>query len=250
MSDALDAVRAGETVLVRLRPAADEAAEGDLALLDADERARADAQRDPTARARFAATRALLRNTLSELFGGAPRDWRFERDARRRPRLAPGARAPDDVVFSLAHCRAEIGCAVALGGRVGLDLEDASSAADVAAAATQVLHPAERAAVAGFEGAARDAALLAFWTCKEAYLKACGAGFLADPRAVMVDLGVEPARLRLPSRGAEGADWTLRRWRGRAVGALADDRGRPSAPDPPGDPGAGATRLGEWRGSG
>jgi 4'-phosphopantetheinyl transferase len=199
----------------------------DWALLDDDERARAQGQRDPKARARFTAARALARRGLSALAGGPPEAWRFALDARRRPVLAPqGAPGPAGLVFSLAHCGGMVGCALAVGGRIGLDLEDASAAPDVALAAPQAFSPAERAALAGATGDARDGLLLAFWTGKEAYLKALGAGFLRDPRETTIDMTQEPARPSDPREN--GPEWAIRLWReGRVHAALADELGRP-----------------------
>lgn len=219
----LSAVRAGGAILLALTPAG--AREEDLALLDAAERERAARQRDATARAGFVAGRALLRRGLSLLAPGAPQDWRLALDAARRPALAPGQ--IDGLVFSLAHCAGGVGCAFALGGRIGLDLEDEPDEAAIAAAARLTLSAAERAALAGLDGAPRRAAFLAFWTGKEALLKGMGEGFLRDPAGVTIDLTEAPARPILAGAAPGDEAWAIRLWSGPPAGALADDRGRP-----------------------
>ncbi|MFM9371358.1 4'-phosphopantetheinyl transferase family protein [Streptomyces sp. Da 82-17] len=162
----------------------------DLALLDADERARAERLRRPADRLLHVAAHALLRRVLGARLDRDPAGLRFVREPcpgcggpHGRPAL-PGA----PVHFSLSHSG---GLAlIALAERpVGVDLEllaDAALVTDVAAG----LHPYERAALAA------DPAPSAFtrcWTRKEAYLKGTGEGLTTEGlRDTLVGTGPHP----------------------------------------------------------
>ena len=67
---------------------------------------------------------------------------------------------------------------------VGVDFEPAD---DIAEPVADVLHPDERAMLAGLDRAAQSQRFLQLWTAKEAYVKALGVGFNRDPADLAVD---------------------------------------------------------------
>ena len=86
------------------------------------------------------------------------------------------------VEFNLSHTRGLVVCAVAMGDAVGVDAESRDRPRSLAPLelARRFFAPAETAALARLPAEERLAAFLAFWTLKEAFVKACGTG-LATP---------------------------------------------------------------------
>jgi 4'-phosphopantetheinyl transferase len=167
---------------------------GSVAILDSDERRRADALRSATLRRRFVAARAAQRTILGERLGVAPEHVRFGYGARGKPYVDGG------VQFSASRSDALALVAVARGFRVGVDLERRRALDDLAAVARTALSPAELGRWAALPARERLAALYRVWTRKEAYLKATGDG-IADGLA-----GVE---VGLDDDAVVGAGWTL-----------------------------------------
>ncbi len=141
-----------------------------LAMLSADERARRFA--NPADRARFVVTRALVRTVLSRYARVEPAAWRFDYEPGGRPRAAGGP------WFSVSHTGGLSLCAVTRTSEaIGVDVERSGRAARVVALADRYFSPDEAADVrAASSEAARRARFFAYWTVKEAYLKARGTG--------------------------------------------------------------------------
>jgi 4'-phosphopantetheinyl transferase len=118
----------------------------------------------------YALAHALLRQSLASTGNHAAADWQFTKDERGRPGLANG-----QLVFSLSHTRGLVACAVSTVGQVGIDVE-AVRPIEAAQIADDFFSPEER---RQFESLGTQAAALRFfdyWTLKEAYAKAIGAG--------------------------------------------------------------------------
>jgi 4'-phosphopantetheinyl transferase len=167
---------------------------GSAALLDTDERRRAEALRSATLRRRFVAARAAQRTILGERLGVAPERVRFGYGARGKP-YVDGA-----VQFSASRSGALALVAVARGFRVGVDLERRRPLDDLAAVARTALSPAELRRWETLPAGERLAAFYRVWTRKEAYLKATGDG-IADGLA-----GVE---VGLDDDAVVGAGWIV-----------------------------------------
>lgn len=119
-------------------------------------------------RAQSDAARRLAGALLAEATGVA--GWRILRDDDGRPRAAAeGAATLPDI--ALSHSGAWAAAALCRGGRIGVDIE-VPRGRDSGAIAAAFLSAPEQAAV-GREG---EAALLAFWTLREAVAKALGGG--------------------------------------------------------------------------
>jgi len=153
---------------------------GHTGLLDAGELARADRFRFAADRLVYQAAHVLLRRALSRHAPPAPAQWRFISGANGRPEIDTAA-CPDGagLRFNLSHTRGLVCCAATRAGAVGVDAECQRPLRDRRALAERFFAPSEAAAVAAAEAggaAAADAGLYAFWTLKEAYVKALGLG--------------------------------------------------------------------------
>lgn len=143
-------------------------------LLTPDERARRARYRFERERHQFLVARGLLRWTLSRYLGLPPEAVRFRAGPHGKPELAVGA-TPTPFTFNLSHAAGLVACAIARDAEIGIDVEDLAGAADIDAVARSFA-PSERADLDAVRGAARQARFLAYWTLKEAYLKARGEG--------------------------------------------------------------------------
>ncbi|MFC7302953.1 4'-phosphopantetheinyl transferase family protein [Streptomyces monticola] len=181
---------------------ATDVAAADLALLDADERARADRLRRARDRRLYTTAHVLLRRLIGRHLDRDPAALRYVREpcpgcgaAHGRPAL-PGA----PVHFSLSHSGDH--ALIALAQRpVGVDLEvlaDDTLVDDV----MSTLHPQEHAELQELgPGPGRGAAFTRCWTRKEACLKGTGEGLTENAiRTTLVGTGPSP----LPVPG-----WTL-----------------------------------------
>lgn len=140
-------------------------------LTPADFREFAGIRHTPT-RERSLATRAALRELLSEVAAHVPPSaWAFTRDENGKPILAAGQ---ESLHFSCSHT---LWMSVVAVSRqpVGVDIESAKLSIDDAFL-TEYFAPAERAAVSAKTAGERPAAYARLWTLKEAVTKMLGMG--------------------------------------------------------------------------
>jgi 4'-phosphopantetheinyl transferase len=150
------------------------------ALLDDDERARAERLVTPRHRERFAAARGALRELLGAYLGEAPARVRLAYGARGKPRLAaPAAERP--LQFNLAHTGDVAIIAVSRARAVGADVERERPVGH-AAVSRRMFSPAERAALLALPESQQRAAFFECWAYKESYVKAHGDGLAMDTR--------------------------------------------------------------------
>jgi 4'-phosphopantetheinyl transferase len=191
-------------------PACDAAAAA--ALLDEDERARCATFVRAADRRRFAGARLLARRAVAAELGCDPGEVRFTARCaicggpHGKPRVA-GARVALDL--SIAHAHDRVVVAVAVGCAVGVDVERIGPFEDLVSAAAGVLDHEERGVLGELAEAERPAAFFAYWTRKEALLKATGQGLAIAPSSVRVTPpgrpaavvcgppGISPARVRM-----------------------------------------------------
>jgi 4'-phosphopantetheinyl transferase len=168
------------------------ASPGDVApwmceLLDDVERRRHEALRRPADRDRFMVGCALLKRTAAAQTDQDARTIRLVRtcpdcgEPHGKPRL-PGS----GLGLSLSHSGERVVVAVARGTPVGVDVEQAADSIDPDELAGSVLTEGEAAALAALPAVERRAAFLAYWTRKEAVLKATGEGLRTPLRDVEV----------------------------------------------------------------
>lgn len=143
------------------------------ALLTPEEAARRERYLQPRSRDEFLLARALVRTVLADYTGIPANDLRFTTTATGKPTLTPDA---PPLHFNLSHSHGLVVCAVAAGGPVGVDVEDASRTLAYLDLAERYFAPPEVAHLRGLDETRRRAAFFAIWTLKEAFVKAIGQG--------------------------------------------------------------------------
>ena len=180
----------------------------DAGLLSEAERDRAARMLRVGMRRQYVAAHALLRVKLSEYLGIVPTLIQFRTGQRGKPELAQDC----GLHFSISHTHGLVGCAIAHGVPIGLDLERIRPL-DTLALSPGILDSAEQADVAGKRGRQRWQRFLQYWTLKEAMLKLHGAGLAVAPTEIAVawppDTG--PRLTRMPEPYSAG-DHRLRQW--------------------------------------
>jgi 4'-phosphopantetheinyl transferase len=174
------------------------------AILTPAERARADAFVFAPDQARYAVFRGALRQVLGRYLNMAPARVALTIGPHGKPHLLG-----DPLHFNLSHSGPGAVLAVSRAGPVGVDIE-AARAGDLAdRLSRRVLSAPERAIFDAMTPAARSAAFLRAWTCKEAYVKATGEGLSFPlPRITVALTG--PARLlQIEGRANEETRWAL-----------------------------------------
>jgi len=109
--------------------------------------------------------------------------------------------AGDELQTSLSHTSGAVAVALSRHGFVGIDIEPAARAGELAEIAPTVMHASEAGRIAALPDTARAQELLALWVRKEAALKAAGIGLLREMHSFIAPLG-KP--VGLPS--ADGTD--------------------------------------------
>lgn len=188
--ESVDALRPalGEVVLLWLP-----AAPGDL--------------RDPDSASRA----RLLRQVLAPLMDCPPAQLRIAREARGRPFLPD---APPGFDFNFSGTRGGSLLALAMGLRVGVDIERSDRQPPALRLARRYFDATEADAIAALPQARQAAAFVHAWTAKEAACKATGSGLRERLSAWQFEIDSEPAQPRLlaaPAADASGCDWSFRR---------------------------------------
>lgn len=165
------------------------------AVLDADERARAERFRFDKHRRRFIVAHAAVRGILGLQLGLAPGALQFAKNAHGKPFLR-GEGVP---VFSLSHSHEMALCAVAACGELGADIEWHRQLAhdDLA---QRFFAEDEAAALGALAEEDQAAGFFACWTLKEAYIKAKGLGLSLPLHSFSVTTHPRQAPLLLSSR--------------------------------------------------
>ncbi|MGO8691512.1 MAG: 4'-phosphopantetheinyl transferase family protein [Thermoguttaceae bacterium] len=181
------------------------------ATLSADEQQRADRFRSGQLRNRFIAGRATLRAILARYLAASPAAIAFQYNARGKPSLAP----PWDrrgLGFNLSHAKGLALVAVAGGREVGVDVEFLRPIRHLAGMVARWFSAEEQRQWQALPAADQPAGFFRAWTCKEAWLKALGAGLSLPLEQVSVAVAPdEPPRL-LSTGGdpREAGQWRLK----------------------------------------
>ena len=120
----------------------------------------------------FIAARGMLRSRLAEYTNCSPRALRFEYGNYGKPRLADYP----NLQFNLAHSNGRGLIAVSETAVVGVDLEKVRSVPKLLALAKRFFKSSEYEAIVAMPESLQPEQFFAYWTCKEAYLKAVGIG--------------------------------------------------------------------------
>ena len=176
------------------------------ALLSADERERAQRFRFARDRSRFVVGRGLLRTLLGRYLRRKPDELRFSYGPHGKPALR-GESSLDTLSFNLAHSDDLALLAVAR-RPVGVDLERVRADLAGDGVVTQIFTAREQETLRTADEARRLDLFFRYWTRKEAYLKAHGAGFSLDPRQIDVSASSgEPPSLVI---AAAASRWCVR----------------------------------------
>jgi 4'-phosphopantetheinyl transferase len=186
-----------------------------LALLDDAEQARFERFRLAADKSRYLAAHALARLVLAGRIGTDPAALELRPDVCRcgqlhgKPRLLGEHR---DLEFSLSHSGGRVVVAITTMAPVGVDVEEIRMLSDIEGVAAVVLAEPERRELHRLPASDRSAALLTYWTRKEALLKATGDG-LSRP---MIDIVMSA-----PDKPAAVLAWTGAQTRRVQVFSLA-----------------------------
>ena len=187
------------------------------AILDEDERGRAERFVFARGRTDYVVAHGLLRLTLAQCVGRAANALSFSVGAHGRPELTlPGVR------FNLSHTDGLVGCAVTAVHDIGFDVEAVRVPAPLEMA-DRFFSAAERVSLRQRPPREQHEHFYALWTLKESYMKGLGVG-LALPLDAYTIVPLPQGEARLTHAGSDGdpVSWTLRHWRlGRHHAALA-----------------------------
>jgi 4'-phosphopantetheinyl transferase len=120
----------------------------------------------------FIAARGVLRSTLAQYTNCSPRALRFEYGNYGKPRLVDYP----NLQFNLAHSNGRALIVVSETAVVGVDLEKVRSVPKLLELAKRFFKSSEYDAIVALPESLQPAQFFAYWTCKEAYLKAVGIG--------------------------------------------------------------------------
>jgi 4'-phosphopantetheinyl transferase len=182
------------------------------ALMDARERERWQRFRVPKPRLIHLVARALLRTTLSRYADVEPAHWRFEANEYGRPYIsAPGM--GQDLRFNLSHTDGLVALAIAEGCEIGIDVEHLHRRLDTAEVAPTVFETSELSAFQRAPEHQRRDLFFAFWTLKEAYIKARGMGLSLPLDGFAFDISQAHPRITFNHRCPDDASrWQFRRF--------------------------------------
>jgi phosphopantetheinyl transferase len=167
-----------ETWVSRIVATASARGVGCADLLPAAESDAAAAMVDPTAAAHFLAGRALTRLALARWYRLAPARLELARDERGRP-YAVSRGGPARLDFNLSHAGDYAAVAVAVGPRVGVDIERVVPRPLLDQVAARVFTEAERTRLGRTPADRRLERWYATWTAHEALAKGTGDGLRA-----------------------------------------------------------------------
>ncbi len=170
-------------------------------LMNPDEQARHDRYRFERNRREFRVTRSLVRLTLGRLLGVDPTSLQFGAGSHGKPELvAPSA---GRLRFNLSNTEGLVALLVALDHDAGVDVEPLDRTVDARGVAHRFFSPTEVAHLFALPPAQHGDRFLAYWTLKEAYIKACGLGlaipldhfsFLLDEPGSSIQIEFAPER--------------------------------------------------------
>lgn len=178
------------TVLIRwieVASVADDAWPVLYGLLDSEEQGRADRFYFEEDRRSFVAAHSLTRCVLSTLAGGSPQDWRFTVSEKGKPEAVMAGSAPR-IRVNLSHTRGMALVAATVERDLGIDVEASARSTLTLDIADRFFAPSEVAALHRMPPAELRDGLFAFWTLKEAFIKAIGLGLSMPLEAFAFDL--------------------------------------------------------------
>jgi 4'-phosphopantetheinyl transferase len=178
------------------------------AWLSQDELARAAGFHFDRDRSRYIVAHGAVRAILGERLGLLPQQVAFEVGPHGKPRLAaedPGIR------FNLSHSGGIALCAVTGGVEVGVDVEALRVVPDAEAIARRFFANREVEDWLRLSTSERPDGFLRLWSCKEAWIKACGMGLSMPMDLSEIGVSGDSAWLHtVHGSPLEAGRWTLR----------------------------------------
>ena len=169
--------------------------------LDSDERRRASQFVFGRDRNHFVAAHGILRQILGGYLQRSPGELRFTLGRHGKPALRNETGCAD-VRFNLSYSGELALMAVALEREVGIDLEKIRTGVANENMETSIFTAWEQAEFRNALAEERECVFFARWTCKEAYIKARGAGLQIPLKSFEVSLAPgQPPRLRCSDSG-------------------------------------------------
>jgi 4'-phosphopantetheinyl transferase len=177
-------------------------------LLSPDERRRGDRFYFADDRRTHAIARALVRTTLSRYVNIRPDEWRFSSTQNGRPVIAADQIADAPLAFNLSHTSQMVALAVRRKLAVGVDVEHVRSRIVSLDMADRFFSLEEAYALRSVPPARRQDRFFEYWTLKESYIKARGAGLAIPldqfsfslPSPSRVSVSISPALEDTPAR--------------------------------------------------
>jgi 4'-phosphopantetheinyl transferase len=198
------------------------------ALLSEDERRRSASYVRDEDRIRFAIARACLRLLLADYLRTDPRSLTFGVQPHGKPVLL----SPHGTVyvqFNLSHSERLIAWAIGCERAVGIDVEHVPRLRTLSEHRHAFLSPAEEHVVAAMPEADRVARMSEYWTLKEAFVKATGAGLRSNVTQLTFEIGPDSG-CRLAPDNEDASRWEFRLVRphdGYVLGLCAQRTDRP-----------------------
>ncbi len=139
-------------------------------------------------------TRLLVRQTLSRYADVEPAAWRFSFNEHGRPAICYPEKL-SDLRFNVSHTRGLIAVAVTRDIDVGIDVEVINRLRDPVAIADRFFAADEVAALRALPPEAQRERFFAYWTLKEAYIKARGLGLAIPLGSFAFDIETHAIRI-------------------------------------------------------
>jgi 4'-phosphopantetheinyl transferase len=169
-----------------------------------DELARAGRFVFPADRNRFTVTRGVLRSLLQRQLPSEARPVEFVFNQWGKPEIPEG-----EPRFNVAHSGDFALIAIAAQADVGVDIEQISALRRVDELAASVFTSTELARFARLRGDARTSFFFRTWTCKEALIKAAGAGLSIPVDRIQIDFTPDGASVIAPPGALPPGPWSL-----------------------------------------
>lgn len=180
-------------------------------LMTPDEVARHDRYHFERNRLEFRVTRALVRLSLGRLLGAEPSALRFEAGSHGKPALvSPGA---PRLRFNLSNTDGLVALLLALDHDAGVDVEPRDRRVEARSVAHRFFSPTEVGHLFALPPGQHHERFLAYWTLKEAYIKACGLGLAIplDHFSFLLDSGSSIQIAFAPERDDDPSAWQFAR---------------------------------------
>lgn len=126
---------------------------------------------------RYLATRALVRTVLSKYISLPPSEWTFAYNQYGKPTISHVKAIAHKLTFNLSHTEGLIVLGISCDRLIGVDTENIHVTDALTEGLDLFLSPDEIAHLSTVYGAEYQTRFFEYWTLKEAYIKAKGAGF-------------------------------------------------------------------------